>query len=108
MTLLTSLTLAEAREGLANKSFTSLELTDAHLAAIEAARALNAFVMETPDHARAMARAWSGVSSTKALSERAASMAARCASVSSSAVKDLLARPSRASAIVIDVRSVIY
>ena len=57
MTDLTSLTLAEAREGLANKSFTSLELTDAHLGAIEAARALNAFVMETPDQARAMARA---------------------------------------------------
>src|SRR3990170_1396664 len=57
MTDLTALTLAEAREGLANKSFTSLELTDAHLTAIEAARALNAFVMETPDQARAMARA---------------------------------------------------
>src|SRR5215216_1785019 len=56
MTDLTSLTLAEAREGLANKSFTSLELIDAHLKAIEAARALNAFVMETPDQARAMAR----------------------------------------------------
>jgi aspartyl-tRNA(Asn)/glutamyl-tRNA(Gln) amidotransferase subunit A len=55
MTDLTSLTLAEARTGLANKSFTSLELTDAHLEAIEAARALNAFVMETPDQARAMA-----------------------------------------------------
>src|SRR6059058_152371 len=57
MTDLTSLTLAEAREGLANKSFTSLELTDAHLKAIAAARALNAFVMETPDRARDMARA---------------------------------------------------
>src|SRR6266481_1437019 len=57
MTDLTSLTLAEARSGLASKSFTSLELTDAHLAAIEAARALNAFVLETPDQARAMARA---------------------------------------------------
>jgi aspartyl-tRNA(Asn)/glutamyl-tRNA(Gln) amidotransferase subunit A len=56
MTDLTSLTLAEARTGLASKSFTSLELTDAHLAAIEAARALNAFVLETPDQARAMAR----------------------------------------------------
>src|SRR6267143_648256 len=56
MTDLTSLTLAEARTGLANKSFPSLELTDAHLEAIEAARALNAFVMETPDQARAMAR----------------------------------------------------
>src|SRR3982750_2216655 len=57
MTLLTSMTIAEARDGLANKSFTSLELTDAHLAAIEAARALNAFILETPDQARAMARA---------------------------------------------------
>jgi aspartyl-tRNA(Asn)/glutamyl-tRNA(Gln) amidotransferase subunit A len=57
MTDLTSLTIAEARQGLANKSYTSLELTDAHLKAIEAARALNAFVLETPDQARAMARA---------------------------------------------------
>src|SRR3569832_110057 len=56
MTDLTSLTLAEARKGLAAKTFTSLELTEAHLSAIEAARALNAFVMETPDQARAMAR----------------------------------------------------
>src|SRR5829696_6479512 len=58
--------------------------------------------------ARAMSRAFSGVSRMKALSERAASMAARCASVSSSEVKDLFARPALASAIVIDVRSVIY
>src|SRR3954451_5037499 len=52
----TSLPIAEAREGLAKKSFTALELTDAHLKAIEAGRALNAFVLETPDRARAMAR----------------------------------------------------
>src|SRR5215813_12298588 len=57
MTDLTSLTLAEARAGLASKTFTSLELTDAHLKAIEAARSLNAFVLETPDKARDMARA---------------------------------------------------
>src|SRR6195952_4794251 len=57
MTDLTSLTLAEARDGLASKSFTSLELTDAHITAVEAARALNAFVLETPDHARSMAKA---------------------------------------------------
>jgi len=57
MTDLTSMTIAEAKAGLANKSFTSLELTDAHLAAIEAARSLNAFVLETPDQARTMARA---------------------------------------------------
>jgi len=56
MTALTSLTLAQARDGLAKKSFTSLELTDAHLKAMEEARALNAFVLETPDQARAMAR----------------------------------------------------
>src|ERR1700716_2601393 len=37
MTDLTSLTLAEARTGLPKKSFTSLELTHAHLEAIEAA-----------------------------------------------------------------------
>ena len=43
MTDLTSMTIAEAKAGLANKSFTSLELTDAHLAAIEAARALMQF-----------------------------------------------------------------
>src|SRR5690349_6566245 len=56
MTDLTSLTLAEARQGLARKTFTSLELTDAHLKAMEDARVLNAFVLETPDAARAMAR----------------------------------------------------
>ncbi|KPG00209.1 glutamyl-tRNA amidotransferase [Rhodopseudomonas sp. AAP120] len=57
MTDLTSLTLAEAREGLAAKSFTAVELTDAHLNAIEAARVLNAYVVETPDEARQMAQA---------------------------------------------------
>jgi aspartyl-tRNA(Asn)/glutamyl-tRNA(Gln) amidotransferase subunit A len=57
MTDLTSLTLAQARDGLAAKSFSALELTDAHLAAIEQARSLNAYVLETPDRARAMARA---------------------------------------------------
>ncbi|MDQ8726241.1 Asp-tRNA(Asn)/Glu-tRNA(Gln) amidotransferase subunit GatA [Bradyrhizobium sp. LHD-71] len=57
MTDLTLLTLAEAREGLASKSFSSLELTDAHLKAVEDARTLNAFVLETPERARSMARA---------------------------------------------------
>jgi aspartyl-tRNA(Asn)/glutamyl-tRNA(Gln) amidotransferase subunit A len=54
---LTSLTLAQARKALAKKEFSALELADAHLAAMEKARALNAFVLETPDRARAMARA---------------------------------------------------
>jgi len=57
MTDLTALSLADAREGLVKKSFTSLELTDAHLVAMEKARVLNAYVLETPDQARAMARA---------------------------------------------------
>ncbi|MEA2988258.1 MAG: aspartyl-tRNA(Asn)/glutamyl-tRNA(Gln) amidotransferase subunit [Alphaproteobacteria bacterium] len=57
MTDLTSLTLAQARDGLASKQFSAAELAEAHLCAIEAARALNAFVLETPDVARAMAKA---------------------------------------------------
>ncbi|MEW6640015.1 MAG: Asp-tRNA(Asn)/Glu-tRNA(Gln) amidotransferase subunit GatA [Pseudomonadota bacterium] len=57
MTDLTSLTLADARDGLKAKSFTALELTDAHLVAMAQARALNAYVLETPEEARMMARA---------------------------------------------------
>jgi aspartyl-tRNA(Asn)/glutamyl-tRNA(Gln) amidotransferase subunit A len=54
---LTSLTLAAARDGLAKKDFSAAELADAHLLAIEKARALNAFVLETPERAHAMAKA---------------------------------------------------
>jgi aspartyl-tRNA(Asn)/glutamyl-tRNA(Gln) amidotransferase subunit A len=57
MSDLTRLTLAQARDGLRRKTFSASELTQAHLAAIERARALNAFVLETPDEARAMASA---------------------------------------------------
>ena len=57
MSDLTGLTLAQARDGLRSKSFSATELTQAHLAAIEHARGLNAFVLETPDQARAMAKA---------------------------------------------------
>jgi aspartyl-tRNA(Asn)/glutamyl-tRNA(Gln) amidotransferase subunit A len=57
MTALTALTLAQARDGLTKKSFSAVELADAHLAAMEKARALNAYVLETPDRAMAMARA---------------------------------------------------
>jgi aspartyl-tRNA(Asn)/glutamyl-tRNA(Gln) amidotransferase subunit A len=57
MTDLTSLTLAQAREALRKKEFSATELAEAHLAAVGQARALNAFVMETPERARAMARA---------------------------------------------------
>src|SRR5882724_8517743 len=55
MTGLTDLTLAEAREYLRKREFSAVELADAHLAAMERARALNAFVLETPDIARSMA-----------------------------------------------------
>jgi aspartyl-tRNA(Asn)/glutamyl-tRNA(Gln) amidotransferase subunit A len=55
MTSLTSLTLAEARDGLRAKKFSAREIAEAHVAAIERARDLNAFVLETPDRALDMA-----------------------------------------------------
>ena len=57
MTDLTKLTLAQARDGLRAKDFTAPELTEAHLAAIDAADALGAFVHKTPDLARKIGRA---------------------------------------------------
>jgi aspartyl-tRNA(Asn)/glutamyl-tRNA(Gln) amidotransferase subunit A len=57
MSALTSLTLKAALDGLADKSFSAVELTQAHVEAVEAARALNAFVLETPEQAIDMARA---------------------------------------------------
>jgi aspartyl-tRNA(Asn)/glutamyl-tRNA(Gln) amidotransferase subunit A len=51
-----SLTLAQARDALRHREFSAIELADAHIAAIEKARPLNAFVLETPDRARTMAR----------------------------------------------------
>ena len=57
MTDLTSLTLAEARDRLKSRAISSLEITKAHLAAIERAEALNAFVATTADKALEMAEA---------------------------------------------------
>lgn len=58
MSELTGLTLAEARDRLTKKEITSHELTEAHLAAIEAANgALNAYIVPTPDKALDMAKA---------------------------------------------------
>ena len=57
MPALTSLTLKAALDGLASKSFSSVELTQAHVEAVEAARSLNAFVLETPERAIEMAKA---------------------------------------------------
>jgi aspartyl-tRNA(Asn)/glutamyl-tRNA(Gln) amidotransferase subunit A len=55
MTSLTALTIAEASAKLKAKDFSALELTDAYLAAMEKARALNAYIVETPEQARDMA-----------------------------------------------------
>ena len=58
MTDLTHLTIAEARARLRGGDFTALELTDAYLAAIDAANPrLNAYVAVTHDKAREMAKA---------------------------------------------------
>ncbi|MCJ2046304.1 Asp-tRNA(Asn)/Glu-tRNA(Gln) amidotransferase subunit GatA [Methylobacterium sp. J-078] len=57
MTTLNELTLAEARDGLKAKNFSAADLTRAHLDAMEKARALNAYLVETPDRALAMAEA---------------------------------------------------
>jgi len=54
---LAALTLAQARDGLRRRDFSATELAEAHLGAMEQARTLNAYVLETPDQARAMARA---------------------------------------------------
>jgi aspartyl-tRNA(Asn)/glutamyl-tRNA(Gln) amidotransferase subunit A len=50
----TDLTLAEARDALAAGKLSSLELTKAYLAAMERARALSAYIAETPDQALAI------------------------------------------------------
>jgi aspartyl-tRNA(Asn)/glutamyl-tRNA(Gln) amidotransferase subunit A len=55
MSELTRLTLKQAIEGLRSKAFSSSELTRAHVSEVEAARPLNAYVLETPDKAIAMA-----------------------------------------------------
>ena len=51
------LTLAEARDALKAKRLSARELTQAHLDAMGKARALNAYLLETPDRALAMADA---------------------------------------------------
>jgi aspartyl-tRNA(Asn)/glutamyl-tRNA(Gln) amidotransferase subunit A len=57
MSELTSLTLKAALDGLAEKRFSSAELTQAHVDAVAAARPLNAYILETPEKALDMARA---------------------------------------------------
>ena len=57
MSDLTKLTLKSALEGLETKAFSAVELTQAHIEAVESAKALNAYVLETPEKALAMAQA---------------------------------------------------
>jgi aspartyl-tRNA(Asn)/glutamyl-tRNA(Gln) amidotransferase subunit A len=60
VTDLTDLTLTEARDGLRAKDFSAVELAEAHVAAVEKARALNAYILETPERALAEAAASDG------------------------------------------------
>jgi len=55
MSDLTKLTLKAALAGLKARDFSSVDITKAHIEAIEQARGLNAYVLETPDKALAMA-----------------------------------------------------
>lgn len=57
MTDLIHMTLAEAREGLRKKEFTSVELTQAHIERMAATKSLNAFITETPELALEQAKA---------------------------------------------------
>jgi aspartyl-tRNA(Asn)/glutamyl-tRNA(Gln) amidotransferase subunit A len=54
---LTGLTLTDAVAGLKAKTFSALEITQAHVDAVAASKALNAYVLETPERALQMARA---------------------------------------------------
>ena len=55
MTELTALSIADAHAGLTRREFTARELAEAYLSEMEAARGLNSYVLETPEHARAQA-----------------------------------------------------
>jgi len=57
MTDLTDLSVAQIREGFRKGEFTAREVAEAFNANVAAAKALNAFIVETPDHALAAADA---------------------------------------------------
>ncbi len=57
MSALTGLTIAAMRKGLAARDFSAAELAGAHITVIEAARGLNAFIVETPEIATKAAAA---------------------------------------------------
>jgi aspartyl-tRNA(Asn)/glutamyl-tRNA(Gln) amidotransferase subunit A len=56
MSDLTKLTIAQSRDAMAAKEFTSADLTKSYLSAMEKGRALGAYVLETPDIALKMAK----------------------------------------------------
>lgn len=51
MTALTDLTISQALDALTKKEFSAVELANAYIAQMEKNRALNAYVLETPEHA---------------------------------------------------------
>ena len=57
MTDLTKISIAEARDGLKAGDFTSIELTEAHIAAVDGFDAMNAYIVKTPEKALAQAKA---------------------------------------------------
>ncbi len=57
MSDLIKLSLSDARQALRDKEITAVELTQAHIAHMEASRQLNAVVLETPERALEMAKA---------------------------------------------------
>ena len=57
MTGLTDLGIAAIRDGVADGSVSAREVAEAYIAAVEAGRPLNAFTVETPEHALAAADA---------------------------------------------------
>jgi aspartyl-tRNA(Asn)/glutamyl-tRNA(Gln) amidotransferase subunit A len=57
VTDLTSLTVAQLRDGFRKGDFSAREAAEAFIGAVEGGRALNAFIIETPEHAIAAAEA---------------------------------------------------
>jgi len=66
---LTHLTIADSLKKLGSGEITSAELTEAHLTAMEGARSLNAFIVETPELAMEQAKA---IDAKRGKSERGA------------------------------------
>lgn len=56
MSNLTDLGVAAIRDGVRSGDFSARDVADAFIDAVAAAKPLNAFLVETPDHARAAAK----------------------------------------------------